>query len=35
VKLQDQYECFFLVADLHMLTTRVERDQLGNFSFTR
>lgn len=24
VKLQDQYECFFLVADLHMLTTRVE-----------
>lgn len=28
VKLQDKYECFFLVADLHMLTTRVEPDQL-------
>ena len=26
--LQDQYECFFIVADLHMLTTRLERDQL-------
>ncbi|MFQ5701331.1 MAG: tryptophan--tRNA ligase [Acidobacteriota bacterium] len=24
VGLQDRYECFFLVADLHMLTTRVE-----------
>lgn len=29
VKLQDQYECFFLVADLHMLTTRVEPDLLA------
>ena len=29
VRLQDQYECFFLVADLHMLTTRVEPDQLA------
>src|SRR5262245_51874667 len=28
VKLQDQYECFFLVADLHMLTTRVEPELL-------
>ena len=28
VKLQDQYECYFLVADLHMLTTRVEPEQL-------
>jgi len=28
VKLQDRYECFFLVADLHMLTTRVEPEQL-------
>ncbi len=27
-KLQDSYECFFLVADLHMLTTRVDRDLL-------
>jgi len=28
VKLQDRYECFFLVADLHMLTTRVEPELL-------
>jgi len=28
IKLQDTYECFFLVADLHMLTTRVEPEQL-------
>ncbi|HEY3176577.1 MAG TPA: tryptophan--tRNA ligase [Candidatus Polarisedimenticolia bacterium] len=28
VKLQDQYECYFLVADLHMLTTRVEPEDL-------
>jgi len=28
VKLQDQYECFFLVADLHMLTTRTELELL-------
>lgn len=28
VRLQDEYECFFLVADLHMLTTRVERELL-------
>ncbi len=28
VKLQDTYECFFLVADLHMLTTRVDRELL-------
>jgi tryptophanyl-tRNA synthetase len=28
VKLQDQYECFFLVADLHMLTTRTDLEQL-------
>jgi tryptophanyl-tRNA synthetase len=25
LKLQDEYECFFIVADLHMLTTRPER----------
>ncbi len=25
VRLQDSYECFFLVADLHMLTTRIDR----------
>jgi tryptophanyl-tRNA synthetase len=28
VSLQDQYECFFLVADLHMLTTRTELERL-------
>ena len=28
VKLQDQYDCFFLVADLHMLTTRTELERL-------
>src|SRR5436190_2400175 len=27
-KLQDTYECFFLVADLHMLTTRTELERL-------
>ncbi len=32
VKLQDTYECFFLVADLHMLTTRVEPEQLRETS---
>ncbi len=29
VRLQDEYECFFLVADLHMLTTRLERERLA------
>ncbi|MBA3945236.1 MAG: tryptophan--tRNA ligase [Herpetosiphonaceae bacterium] len=29
VRLQDEYDCFFLVADLHMLTTRVERELLS------
>jgi tryptophanyl-tRNA synthetase len=29
VRLQDQYECFFIVADLHTLTTRPERDAVG------
>jgi tryptophanyl-tRNA synthetase len=29
VRLQDTYECFFLVADYHMLTTRVEREYLA------
>src|SRR5262245_39691353 len=28
VKLQDEYECFFLVADLHTLTTRTDLAQL-------
>jgi tryptophanyl-tRNA synthetase len=29
VKLQDQYEMFLIIADLHMLTTRVEKDKLA------
>jgi tryptophanyl-tRNA synthetase len=28
VRLQDQYECFFIVADLHTLTTRPEKDHI-------
>lgn len=28
VKLQDEYECFFILADLHTLTTRPERDSI-------
>ncbi|MGH9866606.1 MAG: tryptophan--tRNA ligase [Candidatus Polarisedimenticolia bacterium] len=32
VKLQQTYECFFLVADLHMLTTRVEPEALKETS---
>lgn len=32
VRLQDEYECFFLVADLHMLTTRTELERLRHTS---
>ncbi len=28
IRLQDQYECFFIVADLHTLTTRPEREAI-------
>ena len=28
VRLQDEYECFFIIADLHMLTTRPEKEQI-------
>ncbi|MBN1889768.1 MAG: tryptophan--tRNA ligase, partial [Thermoflexales bacterium] len=28
VKLQDEYECYFIVADLHVLTTRPEKDSI-------
>ena len=28
VRLQDTYECFFIIADLHTLTTRPEREQI-------
>jgi tryptophanyl-tRNA synthetase len=27
-KMQDEYECFFLIADLHMLTTRPEKQHI-------
>lgn len=29
VRLQDQYECFFIVADLHTLTTRPEKEAIA------
>jgi tryptophanyl-tRNA synthetase len=28
VQLQDEYECFFIIADLHMLTTRPEKESI-------
>ena len=28
VQLQDEYECFFIIADLHTLTTRPDRDHI-------
>lgn len=28
VELQDQYECYFLIADLHMLTTKPEKENI-------
>jgi tryptophanyl-tRNA synthetase len=28
VRLQDEYECYFIVADLHVLTTRPERESI-------
>jgi tryptophanyl-tRNA synthetase len=32
VRLQDQYECFFIVADLHTLTTKPEKEHIANLS---
>lgn len=29
VRFQDEYECFFIIADLHMLTTRVEKEKIA------
>jgi tryptophanyl-tRNA synthetase len=29
VKLQDEYDCFFIVADLHMLTTQPEKERVA------
>lgn len=28
VRLQDEYECFFIIADLHMLTTKPEKEHI-------
>lgn len=30
VALQDQYECFFIIADLHVLTTQPEKDSVAS-----
>lgn len=32
VRLQDEYECFFIIADLHMLTTRPNREDIAQIS---
>jgi len=29
VRLQDEYECFFIIADLHTLTTKPQKDAVG------
>lgn len=28
IKLQNKYDCFFIIADLHMLTTRVKKEEI-------
>lgn len=28
VRLQDEYQCFFIIADLHALTTRIEKEKI-------
>ncbi len=32
IRLQDQYECFFIVADLHTLTTKPEREAIASIA---
>jgi tryptophanyl-tRNA synthetase len=32
VKLQDTYDCFFIIADLHMLTTKPEKGDIENIA---
>lgn len=32
VRLQDSYECFFIIADLHTLTTRPEKEHIADLS---
>src|ERR1700746_258931 len=29
VRLQDEYECYFVIADLHVLTTRPEKEHIA------
>ena len=28
IRLQDEYECYFIIADLHMLTTKNSREDI-------
>ncbi|HKJ67690.1 MAG TPA: tryptophan--tRNA ligase, partial [bacterium] len=28
VKLQDEYDCYFIIADLHMLTTKPQKEHI-------
>jgi tryptophanyl-tRNA synthetase len=32
VRLQDEYECFFIIADLHTLTTRPQKEYVGTIA---
>lgn len=32
VRLQDEYECFFIIADLHTLTTKPEKEYIGELA---
>ncbi len=32
VRLQDEYECFFIIADLHTLTTKPEKEHIANLA---
>lgn len=32
VELQDKYECFFIIADLHMLTTKTSKEDIENIA---
>ncbi len=32
VRLQDEYQCFFIIADLHMLTTKNSKEDIGHIA---
>src|SRR5512137_1367983 len=32
VRLQDEYECYFIIADLHMLTTKPEKEHIDDIA---